>query len=268
MRIENEDFSAYFKDIEVEASQESTFVDPSKSSEEYEEEDNNNRETSDGSETIDYQGEAQRKGQDECEAFEPGKGDSVAQKKLELEEPTVSNVELKKLELPVKVFEKEIEPKELEKETKKVEAEEPEEVEDESSWYAGNTFTCVECNYQSKVSSSFEEHVKSQHNLSLRQFSGRYKVTNLKYICKICEGKVKHDKRSIESHVQSHFLSLAKYGQLYERKKVREKVSPPATTEQVIDINTEQSAQETPEFCTAEDQLSFTIAESEAIPQC
>ena len=293
VRIEIEDFSAYFKDIGIEASQESTLVDPSRSSEEHEEEDNNNRETSEGSEKIEYQGAAQRQGQEEYVVFEPGKGDSVAQKELELEEPkvTLPKVENKNLEVPVKVMEKEMELKELEKETKKVEAEEPEEVEDESSWYAGTTFTCDECNYQSKVSRSFEDHVKSQHNVSLRQFSGRYKVTNLKYSCKICEGKVKHDKRSIESHVESHFLSLAKYGQLYERKKVREKVSLPATTEERVDINTEEgnkdpalnqtdspgdkllpdtnkpesppveSSQETPELCTDEDQLSFTIAE-------
>ena len=43
-------------------------------------------------------------------------------------------------------------------------------------------------------------------------------TTGGKYVCKICGSKVRHDRPNIDSHVQSHFLSLAKYGQLYEKK--------------------------------------------------
>ena len=121
------------------------------------------------------------------------------------------------------------------------ERERPEEVEvdneNEMSWFVGSTFTCLECNYQSKLCSQFEDHVEKEHNSHLRLFSKRYKVSSVKYSCKICASKVRHDKLSIESHVQSHFLSLAKYGQLYERKRLKEKALPSnpfsATTDRV-----------------------------------
>ena len=96
-------------------------------------------------------------------------------------------------------------------------------------WYAGVTFTCLVCNYQSKVERSLEKHLESQHSCDIKEPPKKYKVTTVKYPCKICGSKVRHDKRSIESHVQSHFLSFTKYAQLYEqkitekRKKLKEK---------------------------------------------
>ena len=85
-------------------------------------------------------------------------------------------------------------------------------------WYYGTTFTCLVCDYQSRVLKLFEKHVEEKHGCELKKFSKKYKVDGGKYACKICGSEVRHDKSDIDSHVQSHFLSLAKYGQLYEKK--------------------------------------------------
>ena len=101
----------------------------------------------------------------------------------------------------------------------KEEEEEAEEAcDDVESWYHGTTFTCSVCNYQSRILKHFEKHVEEEHACDLKQFSKKYKASGGKYACKICGSKVKHDKPDIDRHVQSHFLSLAKYGQLYEKK--------------------------------------------------
>ena len=53
-------------------------------------------------------------------------------------------------------------------------------------------------------------------NLSL--FSKKYKSSAGKYACKICGSKVRHDKPDIDSHVNSHFLSLAEECSDYVRQ--------------------------------------------------
>ena len=99
-----------------------------------------------------------------------------------------------------------------------VDADDDDDKVDEEDWYHGTTFTCSVCNYQLRVLKMFEKHVEEKHGCDLKQFSKKYKVSAGKYTCKICGSKVRHDKPDIDNHVQSHFLSLAKYGQLYEKK--------------------------------------------------
>ena len=106
-----------------------------------------------------------------------------------------------------------------EKEMKDEETGEDEDTDDSvEGWYHGTTFTCSVCNYQSQVLKIIEKHIEKEHGCELKQFSKKYKSNAGKYACKICGSKVRHDKPDIDSHVNSHFLSLAKYGQLYEEK--------------------------------------------------
>ena len=47
--------------------------------------------------------------------------------------------------------------------------------------------------------------------------------TMVQYECKICCEKIDHEKGAIKDHVESHFLSLEKYGTFYEKRLMESK---------------------------------------------
>jgi len=124
--------------------------------------------------------------------------------------------------------------------------EEPSEQEDESedensleenqtvsNWYDGNKYECLKCDVSIKSQftsmrlSKFANHVKKVHSSSMTKFKGSYSHTKNMYECKFCTEEVNHEKLDIKNHVDTHFLTLEKYAQLYERdylkkQKVRE----------------------------------------------
>ena len=88
----------------------------------------------------------------------------------------------------------------------------------EPHWYDANTFTCNICTFSCSSLGTFKKHVKSEHKISLAKFSHSYSKTDVWYKCQCCDREVFHERKSIQSHVEGHLLSIEQYGRLYERK--------------------------------------------------
>jgi len=96
-------------------------------------------------------------------------------------------------------------------------------VENDFQWFNGNTFSCKVCNFKSTSLDNFKWHVKTDHNTTLQKFLNNYLRTMVKYECKICCEQIDHEKGAIKDHVESHFLSLEKYGTFYEKRLIETK---------------------------------------------
>ena len=96
-------------------------------------------------------------------------------------------------------------------------------VQNDYQWFNGNTFSCKVCNFKSTSLDNFKWHVKVDHNSTLQKFLNNYLRTMVKYECKVCDQQIDHEKGAIKDHLESHFLSLDKYGTMYEKKLIEMK---------------------------------------------
>lgn len=93
---------------------------------------------------------------------------------------------------------------------------------EKKAWYDGNMFTCNDCAFASSSLDKFKKHVKSQHGVnSLAKFSGHFSKTEIQYECQICQSFVYHERKTIQDHVKTHFLTFTDYYRLYGRMTSR-----------------------------------------------